>query len=353
MWCGRVRKQLSAYVDGELSATQEQSVEQHVTRCEQCAGELRELRGLSRLASLIPEEDLPTGLHARIMAGISGAKLAPVPAAVPRRHSLPYGPWAFTAFAGASALLLLGVMQSRAGIIPSSTPVEREPVIARTEPERPEQHASEPPVRHEERGAEAHTAHGPIRIARAPRPAPLPEVSTRSEVEPVREPVAAPVAEQQAAPAPANRRPQPTLKRRTEKPTEAAVSAPRPEVPGAPKPEVGAAEPRLPSTVPTAPTVPAVPGEPVMNMMPATREATMASMMKPGTAGMSMETRTDTGMAGMARMAGSTTPAEAESVPAKEEGLDMLRMLLEERSRTVPQPPSADPSRDRRRTRSL
>jgi hypothetical protein len=51
------------------------------------------------------------------------------------------------------------------------------------------------------------------------------------------------------------------------------------------------------------------------------------------------------------RMAGMTS--EPEPTPDEEEALRLPRMILEERLRSVPQPPLLDPGRDRRMRKSL
>ncbi|HTE20321.1 MAG TPA: hypothetical protein VK689_18300, partial [Armatimonadota bacterium] len=80
-------------------------------------------------------------------------------------------------------------------------------------------------------------------------------------------------------------------------------------------------------------------GEPVMNSSGpgAPSDAAMGRDREPGT-----------------RMAGMTSGMMPETTPVQdEEGVRSLRMFLEERNRTVPQPPPAVPSRDRRMQKSL
>src|SRR5688500_2103687 len=87
MWCRHVRTRLSAYADGELSAAEARGVEEHLVRCEQCSQEHTDFRRLARLTATIPLEDVPTGMHARIMTSLAYASTAPLPTAIyrPRR----------------------------------------------------------------------------------------------------------------------------------------------------------------------------------------------------------------------------------------------------------------------------
>src|SRR5947209_5354610 len=106
MWCLKVRKQLSAYTDGELAPAAASVVEEHLAGCARCAAEERELRQLARLTALVPEEELPAGLHARIMTSLAYADAAPhVPA--PVRRPILVGPWAAAALSGAAAAVVL------------------------------------------------------------------------------------------------------------------------------------------------------------------------------------------------------------------------------------------------------
>src|SRR4051794_33610444 len=127
MWCLRIRKQLSAYTDGELAPSEARGVEQHLTRCPRCAGEVQELRQLACLTALVPEEEVPAGLHARIMTRLAYAETAP-PAAAPRRP-IRLGPWAAAALSGAAAALVLGIFHWRA---PAPTPAPAPTVAVRT-----------------------------------------------------------------------------------------------------------------------------------------------------------------------------------------------------------------------------
>ena len=78
-----------------------------------------------------------------------------------------------------------------------------------------------------------------------------------------------------------------------------------------------------------------------------------AGQAEPRVAG--MESAPGTRMAGMT-MAGATMAGagmEAEDPAGDDEGARALRMFLEERNRTVPQPPLLAPTRDRTMRKSL
>jgi anti-sigma factor RsiW len=92
--CGRVRQQLSAHADGELSAEDARAVEEHLAQCAGCAWEQQRLRQLTFLTALVPEEETPPGLHARILARLAAASL---PA---RNANAPLPPAALAAAAG-------------------------------------------------------------------------------------------------------------------------------------------------------------------------------------------------------------------------------------------------------------
>jgi anti-sigma factor RsiW len=66
--CDRIRNQLGAFADRELSATERSAVEEHLRSCEKCR---EEMARLERLASTVQESvipEVPAGLAARIVA---------------------------------------------------------------------------------------------------------------------------------------------------------------------------------------------------------------------------------------------------------------------------------------------
>ena len=67
-------ERLSAYIDGELTATERETLEAHLARCVECAGVLADLRGIvaeaATLEDRMPERDLWPAIAARIGARI-------------------------------------------------------------------------------------------------------------------------------------------------------------------------------------------------------------------------------------------------------------------------------------------
>ncbi|MDD4680589.1 MAG: zf-HC2 domain-containing protein [Clostridia bacterium] len=61
------KKYLSSYVDGQLDPIQESQVEEHLPLCRSCKVEWEELTRLKTLCTKLPEEELPQGLHQRIL----------------------------------------------------------------------------------------------------------------------------------------------------------------------------------------------------------------------------------------------------------------------------------------------
>ncbi len=80
MVCRLYRDQLSAYADGELSGMALRAVERHVQRCAACTEEVQSVKRLHRLASSIPMDEAPVALHNRILGGLA---YAGVPVVVP------------------------------------------------------------------------------------------------------------------------------------------------------------------------------------------------------------------------------------------------------------------------------
>jgi len=312
MWCLRIRKQLSAYTDGELAPAEARGVEQHLTRCARCSGEVQELRKLARLTALVPEEEVPAGLHARIMTRLAYADAAPAARPASRRPIL-LGPWAAAALSGAAAVVVLGLFHWRP---PALAPAHTAAAVAvRTftpapDPVKPTVPASTP-------------------TAEAPRPATV-EASTEPAPPPQKEPDSlVPAAAKPAPPRPATR----TAKR--------TVTAPSSASPG----EVKDAR-TLPAAGPDKPT-PDAPA--TMAMAPGAGTTTPGDAAANGTGpepvmiGMEKD--------GVTRMAGMTP--DPDPLPDEDEGLRPARMFLEERLRNVPQPPLLEPGRDRRMRKSL
>jgi len=68
MRCSRVRKRLSAYMDGELSDQWRERIEHHLAACTRCQEELARLGIADRLLLDAPEVRVPPFLASRIVA---------------------------------------------------------------------------------------------------------------------------------------------------------------------------------------------------------------------------------------------------------------------------------------------
>lgn len=124
MWCRRVKKQISAFLDGELPTFEARFTERHLAQCERCRAERDEIQRLRALTGEIPEEDLPAGLHGRILRRLETAGAR---GGAARRVS--YGPLVWTALAGATASVAMAYVK---GVEPA--PAERSPLAARDVP---------------------------------------------------------------------------------------------------------------------------------------------------------------------------------------------------------------------------
>ncbi len=67
--CKKFRLMADEYLEGELTAAEMREFEAHIAECEECRKELEELRALKK-AIRSAEEEMPEGLHSRIMASI-------------------------------------------------------------------------------------------------------------------------------------------------------------------------------------------------------------------------------------------------------------------------------------------
>lgn len=74
MKCETVIEDLSAYIDGELSAQEAQAVASHVSQCEHCRHELAELQRVAGLIRLMPVEKAPGRLADDVAAEIEAGK---------------------------------------------------------------------------------------------------------------------------------------------------------------------------------------------------------------------------------------------------------------------------------------
>ncbi|NLB42148.1 MAG: hypothetical protein GX815_07780 [Clostridiales bacterium] len=71
------KKHLSSYLDDQLNPLQENQVEEHLPLCNSCKEEWEELSKLKKLCSILPEEELPHGLHQRILTKVKMPRKSP------------------------------------------------------------------------------------------------------------------------------------------------------------------------------------------------------------------------------------------------------------------------------------
>lgn len=320
MWCKRVRSQLSAYADGELGAAEGRQVEAHLARCADCAQEHASLQRLVRLTTAIPLEEIPSDLHAAIIRRLSVDRPSPRPAArpaFPLRLSV-FNPWMWTAVGGAAAALVMGLLQRPCGV-EGSSPADRSQPGARAElshPARPDQR----------RPAERRTAQHPVRmvpVETEPQhqsiPAPAPETPAEATA------TASPQAPQQSLRVQVARKPG---GERLERPQPAD-----PVIPSKLAQEPKTLEPPAPAPVMTQGQVATVPDEPETDKM-------VTGVEQPEVMPAVMEKDASTRMAG--------APGTGDLPEGDDEGVRSLRMFLEERNRSVPQPPLVHPTRMRK-----
>lgn len=324
MWCSRVHKLFSAHVDGELSPADVCRVEEHLAACERCSREHVQLRRVTRLTALVPEEDLPTGLQARILASLNAPSQASAPRLATRRVGGGlFAPWAPFAMAGMATVAVAGyvVVNSRlvnpaqvaqhtpSATLPREASVPPAPlVVVRVEPQGPVESAT-PPATQREHEATERAARLATREARS---------EAQEETSRARVSVEEPPDRQDATEASGSRLVVSVGKgeRRAPRVQPAAVASsvvPR---------EKRAVEAGPATAVVSPQNLLPLPAEP---MTVATSEATQP---QPVTTGMEGD--------GVTRMAGATMDS---TMPAQEEdGLNTLRMYLQERNQDVPQP---------------
>jgi anti-sigma factor RsiW len=106
----RQREQLSAYLDGELSAAERTALERHLPTCAECRAELAELRRMRALLGALPTPALP-----RSFALSTGGTRPRPPVTASRESAQPNRPawyrasqWAGSVAASIGLVLLLG-----------------------------------------------------------------------------------------------------------------------------------------------------------------------------------------------------------------------------------------------------
>jgi len=107
--CSRVRRQLGAYLDGELSQNRRTAVERHVVRCKSCRIASESLHRLERALRIVEVPPAPPSLAWQIMAKAREHQNAEMERNVIRLgHRLPTSrPWTFKI--AAAAVLVFGL----------------------------------------------------------------------------------------------------------------------------------------------------------------------------------------------------------------------------------------------------
>ena len=311
-----------------------QQVRDHLAGCDRCTRDHDSLRSLATLTAAIPFEDVPGSLHQRIMASLNQATFVPEPVQIraPRRSAAPLT-WAWAAFATGVVAVACGTLQHRLGSTPElSTRIlaAESPALRGAEPTPSGRtgmavapNRAEPSITHS-------TIAAPEVVAQA---AEAPEPVTPSTSDQATEAVSPAVSSPRSTPASA-RLASSTPAPNTERPQPAPIS---PSGKLASEPRVS--EPMVPAAAPvmtTRESVMAVPGDPIVNT---------TGPLGPPEPVVTAEKEAPNRMVGMAM--------ETESPGEEDEGLRSFRMFLQENSRTVPQPPSATPVRERRMRKSL
>lgn len=66
MKCGMIRKQLDAYIDGQLPLSERETVEEHLRACSVCRELVQQSSRLSELLTSVPVSEIPNDLAFRI-----------------------------------------------------------------------------------------------------------------------------------------------------------------------------------------------------------------------------------------------------------------------------------------------
>jgi hypothetical protein len=104
MWCLRVHKLLSAFVDGELHSPDRTQIEKHIGRCRWCRRDLRRVRRGAHLAGQARTVDVPSARDAMVVEIVSRGALEEAGLA---RRNRTTPPWLLPI--GATAALLFAL----------------------------------------------------------------------------------------------------------------------------------------------------------------------------------------------------------------------------------------------------
>jgi anti-sigma factor RsiW len=110
-WCSRVRRQLGAYLDEELSPKSRMIVERHLVRCRACRAAWENLQKLERVLQIAEIPPVPPRLAGQIMAKARDRQNTEKERNVtrPRQRFVTSGPWAFRVAAAAVVVFGLSV----------------------------------------------------------------------------------------------------------------------------------------------------------------------------------------------------------------------------------------------------
>ena len=131
--CGSIRKQFSAYLDGNLTGVAMQSVASHLGQCRDCSADFGEWRNMQQALATLPQARPPADLSLRIRVALSKEQANTaknVLAGWKVRWENSVAPFLIQAGAGlASSLVLVGTMAFLIGAFAAP-----EPAAARDEP---------------------------------------------------------------------------------------------------------------------------------------------------------------------------------------------------------------------------
>jgi hypothetical protein len=323
MWCSQVRSRISAYTDGELSPVERQTVEEHLNRCAECERFRGQMQSVVRLTSLIPVEDTPFGLHARIMSRLAYADAAAVRTFAVSRPQWTPRSWLYLAATGAAACALVGLLYR------SPQPLEQTAALMPRVSESPAIAPSPKPER---------STGTPSIVRRTEEPAP---VVNRPEVVASAEPViTSPAKIEPAAETSLLEKPAPKIAPERSLLPRSPARAPKVET-SAPVVAKLSVEPRV-----SEPPVPPSGTDLKSGPSDATVMAASTGTPEPVVPVTDKDAAVVTMMAGM-----MATPSESEITTMDDEELKNLRQFLQDRLRTIPQPP-LEPGSARRMRKS-
>lgn len=124
--CSRIEAELSAYLDGELTAPQHAAVEAHLANCAACRQVLTELREVAQCVSRLPRAKAPAALADELRGLVVRRQAVRIVGAAPARTTgtLVSGWVIARRFSAAAAAILLCIIFGRVSIDPVAPEVE-------------------------------------------------------------------------------------------------------------------------------------------------------------------------------------------------------------------------------------